>query len=85
MRLPVHDENDYADAFEIASRAKSKTLFARFLLEMLSAILAIFISRTLQDTAVGHAVTVAFRHWELVLFSIASRDAIAKCTCGTTD
>ena len=27
VRLPVHDENDYAGAFEIASRAKAEALF----------------------------------------------------------
>ena len=27
VRLPVHDENDYAEAFEMASRAKSEALF----------------------------------------------------------
>lgn len=27
VRLPVHDESDYANAFEIASRAKSEALF----------------------------------------------------------
>jgi ABC-type uncharacterized transport system substrate-binding protein len=27
VRLPVHDEKDYAEAFEIASRAKSEALF----------------------------------------------------------